>query len=87
MRAAAVLLFLSAAFVLRRRARLLREAARRSPGISRPLSGVEAAARALYGESVGWDWDEMDTYDSCPDLREDWEWEAELRIFLRQLIR
>lgn len=34
-----------------------------------PMSGRQAAARHLYGESVGWDWAAMDDYDTSPALQ------------------
>lgn len=79
--AAAALGFLYGAFSEMVRAKVPQEPERLSEGISSLMSGIEAAGRALYGGHVDWDWDDMDTYDSQPDLREDWEQEAEFRIY------
>lgn len=44
------------------------------------LTGREAAARALFGESVQWSKLDMLEYDNTPALRRDWITKADQRI-------
>ena len=50
------------------------------PGITHVLSGREAVARHLFGESVNWSDTDMAVYDRSPYLQGGWLAEADRRI-------
>lgn len=53
---------------------------RPSPDLSHTLTGPEATARHLFGESVQWSRLDMLNYDRSPYLQSHWLFEADRRI-------